>query len=207
MFLKDYAQISSQRNQILCICPDDVTFRSDAQLYKHHPSRPRELSFRTFVCVEPSNCSNLHLSRLLSNTSGRFSVFDKLKDFLPKHKYGKTIATFLTMCVPVRTLSFIRLDVHTKFNRPNVRLHGLDAQVLYMEIVCISSIVLTSYFMVQTLKALIWELRLAKVRLPDARATPFGHGSIQERISSKFGKLIAQLSVRTPSATIRAPPR
>jgi hypothetical protein len=31
---------------------------------------------------------------------------------------------------------------------------------------------------------------------PDARATPFERSSIQERISAKFGKSIAQLSVR-----------
>jgi len=34
--------------------------------------------------------------------------------------------------------------VHTKLNRSNVSLHGSDAQALYMEITCISSIVWTS---------------------------------------------------------------
>jgi hypothetical protein len=38
MFLEDSVQISSQRNQILFICPDDMTFPPDAQLSKHHPS-------------------------------------------------------------------------------------------------------------------------------------------------------------------------
>jgi hypothetical protein len=45
--------------------------------------------------------------------------------------------------------------------------------------------------MVRTREALIWKLRATKVR-------PFGHDSIQERISAKFGKSIAQLSVQTP---------
>jgi hypothetical protein len=42
---------------------------------------------------------------------------------------------------------------------------------------------------------------------PDARTTPSGRGSIEERISSEFGKPIAQLSIQTPSATVRMPPR
>jgi hypothetical protein len=41
---------------------------------------------------------------------------------------------------------------------------------------------------------------------PDARATPSGRGSIQERISVKFGKPIAQLSVRTPYVYCPAAP-
>jgi hypothetical protein len=52
MFLKDSAQISSQRNHIPCIHPDDMIFRPDAQLSKHHPSRRQELSVRTFLYVE-----------------------------------------------------------------------------------------------------------------------------------------------------------
>jgi hypothetical protein len=86
------------------------------------------------------------------------------KDFVPKHRYGKTAATVQTMCVPIRTLSFIRQVGHTKFNRPDVSLHGPDTQASYMEIACISSTVRTSAFMVQTLKALIWKLRAAKVQ-------------------------------------------
>jgi hypothetical protein len=92
-----------------------------------------------------------------------FIVRQVEKDFLPKHRYGKTAALVQTMCVPI-TLSMIRQVVQKKFNRPDVRLHGLDAQALYIEIACISSTVRTSYFMVQTLKALIWKLRAAKVQ-------------------------------------------
>jgi len=57
-------------------------------------------------------------------------VFDKENDFVPKHKYGKTVATVRTMCVPVWTLSLIRQVVHTKFNRLNDSIHGPDVQAL-----------------------------------------------------------------------------
>jgi hypothetical protein len=54
-------------------------------------------STRTFrldsnLCPEASNCSWLHPSGRLSNTSGRPSMFDKQNDFFPKHRYGKTAA-------------------------------------------------------------------------------------------------------------------
>jgi len=55
----------------------------------------------------------------------------------------------------------------------------------------------TPWFDAQTL---LWKLHAVEVQ-------PSGCGSIQERISSEFGKPIAQLSVRTPSATIRTPSR
>jgi hypothetical protein len=45
------------------------------------------------LCPEASNYSRLHPSGSLSNTSGRLSVFDKSKDFFPKHRYRKTAAT------------------------------------------------------------------------------------------------------------------
>jgi hypothetical protein len=52
MFLEDSKQIPSQRNRIPCILPDDVIYRPNAQLSKHHPSRRRELFGQTFLCVE-----------------------------------------------------------------------------------------------------------------------------------------------------------
>jgi hypothetical protein len=55
------------------------------------------------LCLEASNCSRLHPSRRLSNTSRRLSMFDKLNDFFPKHRYGKTAAT-------VRKTWLFRLD-------------------------------------------------------------------------------------------------
>jgi hypothetical protein len=45
-----------------------------------------------------------------------------------RHSYGKMAATVRTMCDPVRTMFSIRQDVHTKFNRPDVNLHGPDDQ-------------------------------------------------------------------------------
>jgi hypothetical protein len=75
------------------------------------------------LCPEVSNCSKLHPSGRLSNTTGRLSMFDKEKVFILKHRYGKTAVT-------VRTLSLIRQVVHTKFNCSEVSLYGPDAQAL-----------------------------------------------------------------------------
>jgi hypothetical protein len=66
--------------------------------------------------------------------------------------------------VPVQTLSFIRQVVHTKFNHPDIILHGPDAQASYMEIACINSTIRKTPFMIRTLEALIWKLRAAKVQ-------------------------------------------
>jgi hypothetical protein len=90
-------------------------FCTDSKLEKSDPLHPSgcstvQASFvrttRTFcpdlpLCREPSNFSWLHPSRRLSNTVGRLSVFDKEKDFVPKHRYGKTATTVRTMCVPI----------------------------------------------------------------------------------------------------------
>jgi hypothetical protein len=143
-----------------------VIFYLDAQLSKHHPSGRQELSIWTFLYVEKlRTVPKLHPSGRLSNTSGCRSVFDQLWNFFPKHKYGKIATTVWTMCVSVQTLSFIRQVVHLMFNRPDVSLHGPDAQASYMEIACISLTVRMSAFIVQTLQALIWKLRAAKVQL------------------------------------------
>jgi hypothetical protein len=78
-----------------------------------------------------------------------------IRVFASRHSYGKTAATVRTMCDPVRTMFSIRQDVHTKFNRPDVNLHGLDDQASYMEIACTSSTVRTSPCRVRTLQSLI----------------------------------------------------
>jgi len=52
MFLEDSAQIPSQRNRIPCIRPDDVIYRPNTQLSKHHRSGRQELSIQTFPRVE-----------------------------------------------------------------------------------------------------------------------------------------------------------
>jgi hypothetical protein len=79
-----------------------------------------------------------------------------------RHSYGKTAATVRTMCDPVRTMFSIRQDVHTKFNRPDVNLHGPDDQASYMEIACTSSTVRTSPFRVRTLQSLIMVITCRK---------------------------------------------
>jgi hypothetical protein len=123
-------------------------------------------------CLEASNSSRLHLSGRNGKSPGRSSKFEKIPAFqrirpdvvqcltssrvsASRHNYGKTAATFRTMCDPVRTMSSIRQDVHTKFNRPDASLHGPDDQASYMEIACTSSTVRTSPFRVRTLQSLI----------------------------------------------------
>jgi hypothetical protein len=162
-----------------------------------HSSRRRDILFgrstvqassvrmtRTFcldlpLCREALNCSKLHPFGCLSNTSGAVQCSFSYRIFFPKHRYGKTAATIQTMCVPVRTRSFIRQVVHSKFNCLDNSLHGPDTQASYMEIACIRSTVRTTAVMVRTRQALIWKLRAAKVQ-------PFGCGLIQERISTKL---------------------
>jgi hypothetical protein len=53
---------------------------------------------------------------------------------------GKTDATVRTMWIPVRTRSSIRQVAHSKFRLPDANLHGLDAQAIYKEIVCIEGV-------------------------------------------------------------------
>jgi hypothetical protein len=118
--------------------------------------------------------------------------------FLSKHRYGKTAATVWTMWILIWTCSFINHVVHSKSRRPDVSLHGPDTQASNMEIACIRSAVRTTDAMVQTRQALIWKLHAVKVRLSGRQMLWFGHGLNQERISAKFGKPIAQLSVRMP---------
>jgi hypothetical protein len=76
-----------------------------------------------------------------------------------RHIYGKTAATVQTMCDPVRTMFSIRQECtyqDTKFNRPDVSLHGPDDQASYMEIPCTSSTIRTTILLVRTLQALLW---------------------------------------------------
>jgi hypothetical protein len=127
----DSAQSTSQKNQIPCSRPDDVIYRPDAQLSKESSVR----TTRTFhpdlpLCREALNCCSLHSSGHFKSTSERYSVFDQLWNFLPKHKYEK-IAT------NVRTLSSIRQVSHSKSRHPDASLHGPDMRATDMEIVCI----------------------------------------------------------------------
>jgi len=129
-----------------------VIFRPNTRLSKHHPSRRRELSVRTFLYVEKLQPvpSCIRPDAVQCSTSYGISF--------QKHSYRKTAATVWTMCFPVQTLSFVRQVVYSKFNRPDVSFHGPDAQASYMEIACISSTVQMTAFMVRTLQSLNMEI-------------------------------------------------
>jgi hypothetical protein len=124
-------------------------------------------------CLEASNSSRWHPSGRNGKSSGCSSEFEKIPMFqrirsdaiqcltsirvsTSRHSYGKMPMIVRTMCYPVRTMFSIRQDVHTKFNRPDVSLHGSDDQASYMKIACTSSTVQTLAFRVRMLNALLW---------------------------------------------------
>jgi hypothetical protein len=140
-----------------------VIYSPDTQLSKassvqttrtFHPDLP--------LCQEASNCFSLHSFGCFSSTSGQHSVLDQLRDFFPKHRYGKIVATIQTMWIPVRTRSSIREVAHSKFRCPDTSLHGPDVRATYMEIACIRSTVWTIFPMVWTREALIWRIEYLK---------------------------------------------
>jgi hypothetical protein len=130
-FKKTLCKIQNSVVQFPCIRSDDVVFRSDAHLSKHHPSGRRELSVWMFLCVQKLrtvlNCirPNILATRLDAfhySTSKRISLqnTDMGRQLQPSGRRGYS----------VQTLSLIRQVVQKTFNRLNVRLHGLDAQAL-----------------------------------------------------------------------------
>jgi hypothetical protein len=132
---------------------------------KHHPSRRRELSVRTFPCVEKFRTAPACIRpNVFSSMSERLSVFDKLQDFFPKHSYGKLAATIRMTWIPVRTRSSIRQVSQFKSRRPDDAPHGPDERASDMEIVCIKSIVWTIISLVWTHEVFIWKLLAAEVR-------------------------------------------
>jgi hypothetical protein len=71
--------IPSGRPSVHCsIRPDYVSFPSERQTDKHHPSGPRNFPFEPST-VSRSFCSSLHPSGHLSSPSGRPSVIDQLQ--------------------------------------------------------------------------------------------------------------------------------
>jgi hypothetical protein len=135
MFLEDSAQIPSQRNRIPCIRPD-------VQLSKHHQSRRKELSVRTFLCVQKlrtdPGCIHPDVSAtrpdaLQCSTSKQISYqnINMGRQLHPSGRHGHF----------AWTLSLIRQVVQKMFNRSDNILHGPDPQ------------------------ALIWKLCAAKVQL------------------------------------------
>jgi hypothetical protein len=109
------------------------------------------------------------------------SVFDQLRDFFPKHRYGKFAATIRTMWNPVLTRSFIRQVSHSKSKRPDANLHDPDACASDMEIACIRSIVRTTIPLVRTREAFIWKKLAAEVQSSGQQDT-----TVQARL--KLGK-------------------
>jgi hypothetical protein len=142
------------------IRPDDEIFPSG------HPSMSRSFEQFKIVSVLVNRPDALQSSRRFqcSNASIRMTwlyrpdaiqCLTSIRKFDSRHNYRKTAATVQKMCDHVWMMSSIRQVVHTKFNHPDVSLHGLDDQASYMEIVCTSSTVRTSPFKVRTLQSLI----------------------------------------------------
>jgi len=195
--------------------PDDVEFRPDA--YQSATSVRTTRTFRpdAHQCLEASNSSRLHLSERNGKSSERSSEFEKIPVFqrirpdnvvyrpdaiqgltsirvsASRHSCGKTVATVRTMCDPVRTMSSIRQNMHTKFNCLGVSIHGPDDQASYMEIGCTSSTVQTTILLVRTLQSLIMVItcsQSATVRtLGQHRPDTALYGSFQ----CYFGKAVA----------------
>jgi hypothetical protein len=160
------------------------------------------------MCQEASNYSSLHPFERFSSTYGRHSVFDQLRDFFPKHRYGKIAATVWTMWISIRTRSSIRQVVHSKSRHPDVSLHGSDDRATYMEIACIRSTVRTTIPMVRTREALIWKLHAAEVR-PSRRQG----NTVRTRLKSgkNFSEILESQSHSCPPrrliSTVRMAPK
>jgi hypothetical protein len=107
----------------------------------------------TLQSSSKSQCSSASVQMMWLYHPDVIQCLTTIRVSASRHSYGKTAATVRTMYDPVRTMSSIRQDVHTKFNRPDVSLHGPNDQASYMEIACTSSTVRTSTFRVRTLKA------------------------------------------------------
>jgi hypothetical protein len=126
-------------------------------------------------------------------------VFDKLRDFFPKHSYGKIAATIWTMWIPVRTRSSIRQVSQFKSRRPDDGPHGLDVRASNMEIACIRSTIWTTILLVRTREALVWKLLAVEVRPFERQGiTVWTWLKTGKNFSEIFRKPIAQLSVRMP---------
>jgi hypothetical protein len=106
-------------------------------------------------CSRKSQCFSASVRTTWLYRPDSIQCLTRIRVSASRHSYGKTVATVWTMCDPVRTMFSIRQDVHTKFNHPDVNLHGPDDQASYMKITCTSSTVRTSPFRVRTLQSLI----------------------------------------------------
>jgi hypothetical protein len=107
------------------------------------------------------------------------------------------------MAATVRTMFSTRQDVHTKFNRPDVSLHGPDDQASFMEIACTNSTVWTSPFRVRTLQSLIMVISSSQ----SATIRMLGQYRLDTALLWKpFSAILErrlQLTVRTLSQAVR----
>jgi hypothetical protein len=199
-----------------------VVFRPDAHQSATSVRTTRSFRSDAHQCLEASNSSRLHPSERNGKSPGRSSEFKKIPVFqcirpdaiqcltsikvsASRHSYGRTAATVLTMCDPVRTIFSIRQErayqvqpsgrlpswsgrssfiygncVH-QFNRPDVILYGPDAPRPYYG----NSV-------------------QPKYNRPDARATPSGRGLVMEAFGAILERRL-QLTVRTLGQAVRTP--
>jgi hypothetical protein len=119
LLIQSYGSISfctdpSQRNRIPCFHSDVVlpSERCDISSRLSTLQASSVQTMRTFrldipLCQEPSNCSSLHLSGLLSNTSGRSKCSTGWKISFQNTNLGRQLQPSGRR-VPILTLSFIR---------------------------------------------------------------------------------------------------
>jgi hypothetical protein len=134
-------------------------------------------------CPEDLDNLRLHQSRCHGNTSGRSSKFNKKLNFLLRHRYGRQLHPSGRQGNTVRTLSLIRQDVVKNCNRPDVKVPRSGRNPYY------------GIYVQQ------------KCNRSDARATLPRRGPDMVLHEARFGKSVAQLSIRTASTCVQKPPR
>jgi len=107
------------------------------------------------------------------------------------------------MCDPVQSMFSIRQDVHTKFNRPDVSLHGLDDQASFMEIACTSSTVKTSPFRVRTLQSLIMVISCSQSATVQTLGQHRPNAALLWKAFSAILERRLQLTIRTLGQAVR----
>jgi hypothetical protein len=102
-------QIQNSVVQFPCIRQDDVEFRPDAYLSKHHLSRRRDLSVQTSLGVQKLrtvlSCIRLDVSATRPDT---FQCSTSKKISFQNTDMGRQLQLAGRCSVPVRTLSLIR---------------------------------------------------------------------------------------------------
>jgi hypothetical protein len=117
---------------------------------------------------------------------------------------GRRLLPSRRCVIPSERCPLYGKNVHTRFNLPDVSLHGPDNQASYMEIACTSSTVRTLAFKVGRSKPYYGNFVQPKCNRPDAMATPSGCGLVTEVFSAILERRL-QLTVRTLGQAIRTP--